>query len=143
MTDDDGHCPICLAALEVVGTAVDVITTVRTLRDPNASTTEKAVTTVGTVAGVFLPGGGYVAGAKAIVKRVAKREAKQVVAKTADNAADANRVGKDFTKKGKEEVIEQIRHRIMARLHAATVGLRRCQGSRLRKECLNRRTKLK
>jgi RHS repeat-associated protein len=85
--DPDGHCPKCIVA-EIALTVWDVVETVRTLRDPQASRTEKVVTVAGTVAGISLPGGGYGVGAKYVVKAL-KGKATKEVAKKADDAAKA------------------------------------------------------
>ncbi len=89
--DPDGHgvWAVVAAAVEVVGTVVDVVNTVQTIRDPKASAAEKVATVVGTAAGLALPAGGYSFGAK-IVKQAVKREAK-----VAKRANDAIEVGAD------------------------------------------------
>jgi len=69
-TDPDGKNPILAAAAiawglyEVGSTIYDAYTTYKTLRDPNASTTEKQLTTGLFVAGILpgVPGGGATAG---------------------------------------------------------------------------------
>ena len=61
LVDPDGRVVFTAAALaylafEVASTAIDVVNAVQTVRDPNATTTEKAVAVAGTVAGLALPG---------------------------------------------------------------------------------------
>ena len=82
--DPSGHCPPCAVVAEVALTFWDVVETVKTFRDPKASTAEKVAAVVGTAAGVVLPGGGYGVAGKAVVKAV-KREGAEVVAKKADD----------------------------------------------------------
>jgi RHS repeat-associated protein len=77
--DPTGHCPLCLVVAEIAGTVADVAATVQTLRDPNASRTEKVATVVGTVAGIVAPGGGYGVGAKYVVKALKGKATKTVV----------------------------------------------------------------
>jgi RHS repeat-associated protein len=82
-SDPTGHIvPLLLlgwAAVEIGLSAYDAYTTIETLADPNASAGEKLMVGTTFVAGVFMPGGGYTAGGKAIAKTVNQ----------ADNAADA------------------------------------------------------
>ena len=77
--DPDGHCPLCVVIAEIALTVYDISETVKTYRDPNASTAEKIVTSTGTAIGIIAPGGGYGAGGKAIVKRLFKREVKEAI----------------------------------------------------------------
>ena len=61
LVDPDGRVVFTAAALaylafEVVSTAIDVVNAVQTVRDPNATTADKAVAVVGAVAGLALPG---------------------------------------------------------------------------------------
>jgi RHS repeat-associated protein len=76
--DPTGHCTLCIIA-EIALTVADVAATVQTLRDPNASRTEKVATVVGTVAGIVAPGGGYGVGAKYVVKALKGKATKTVV----------------------------------------------------------------
>ena len=73
-SDPMGLCPVCLVALaayevyEIGSSVYDVYQAGKTLADPNASRREK-ITMVGlAAAGVFLPGGGYTAAGKRIIK---------------------------------------------------------------------------
>ena len=73
-TDPDGRLPI-LAIIPIVygiyevgSTFYDTYTAVKTFRDPNATTTERAITGGGLVAGIVLPGGGYGTAGKTVVR---------------------------------------------------------------------------
>jgi RHS repeat-associated protein len=71
--DPDGKEPVTVGLVlwglyEVGSTLYDAYTAHRTLNDPNASATEKSVTTGGLLAGILLPGGGYGTAGKAIVR---------------------------------------------------------------------------
>jgi RHS repeat-associated protein len=111
MTDPDGHCPWCVVALEVGSTIADVVTTVRTLRDPNASRAEQVATTAGAIVGIIAPGGGYGVAAKGLVKAfkaLTKADKAVDVAKglnKADNAVDvaknANKAKQGRTSSGR------------------------------------------
>jgi RHS repeat-associated protein len=75
-TDPDGRLPI-LAIIPIVYGAIelgvsiyDAYTTIQTVRDPNASKTEKTVTAGGFLAGVVLPGGGYGTAGKRVAREI-------------------------------------------------------------------------
>ena len=79
--DPTGHCPPCAiawAVAEVAGTVYDVVDTVRTVIDPNASRAEKVAAVGGTLLGAALPGAGYGKLAKTVVKEVERGTAKAV-----------------------------------------------------------------
>ena len=66
-TDPFCLCPVCVLVSEAceLGSGVyDVYQAATTLRDPNASNTEKTATVGLAAAGIFLPGGGYSAAGK-------------------------------------------------------------------------------
>lgn len=88
--DPDGHCPTCAKAwivAEISLTVWDIVETVKTYRDPNASRTEKVVMTAGTVIGIIGPGGGYGAGAKLVMKALKREGAEVVTRNVAEGAA--------------------------------------------------------
>jgi hypothetical protein len=114
MTDDDGHCPVCAVVIEVASIGWDIYETYRTVTDNRSSTAEKVATVVCTAAGLVAPGGGYSTLAKGIVRKAVRREAKEAVAKKADDAVEAagDRAGTNITpekaenlSKADEEVI--------------------------------------
>jgi RHS repeat-associated protein len=80
--DPDGHGIwfVVAAIVEVAATVVDVVSTVRTVRDPNASTAEKVASVVGTGVGLVAPAGGYGIAAKNLTRRMVRREATQQIA---------------------------------------------------------------
>ena len=122
MIDPDGRLPIIpiiigiWAVAEVAISAYDAYSTVETIADPNASRNEKLAAGGGFVVGLFTPGGGYGTGAKTVVKAVDKVvDLTKAVDKSADlvkaeqRAAKLSKVsrdGQDFTKAGKEAVID-------------------------------------
>lgn len=87
--DPDGRLPIIpiiagiWAAVEFGLSAYDAYDTGRTLLEPNASRTEKAVAATGFLGGLFAPGGGYGTLGKNTVKSL-------------DNAGDLAQAGKSF-----------------------------------------------
>jgi RHS repeat-associated protein len=71
--DPDGKEPVTIGLAiwglyEVGSTLYDAYTAYRTLNDPNASATERSVTTGGLLAGIILPGGGYGTAGKAVLR---------------------------------------------------------------------------
>lgn len=87
LIDPDGRLPIVpilLAAWAVVEaglSAYDAYETGKTLMDPNASRTEKAVVTAGFLGGLAAPGGGYGTAGKQVVKTVTKNATEEFVEK--------------------------------------------------------------
>lgn len=107
--DPDGHgiWVVVATIVEVAATVVDVVSTVRTVRDPNASAAEKVSSVVGTAVGMAAPEGGYGIAAKAITRRIVKREGTALV-KTADNVKKPNPYGSPGKPDHQEEVQRQI-----------------------------------
>ncbi|HYU79716.1 MAG TPA: RHS repeat-associated core domain-containing protein, partial [Vicinamibacterales bacterium] len=71
--DPDGRNPLLIIPIlyglyELGSTAYDVYTTYQTFRDPNATTTERAVTGGGLLLGAIAPGGGYATGGRALFR---------------------------------------------------------------------------
>ena len=111
LVDPDGRVVFTAAALaylafEVASTAIDVVNAVQTVRDPNASTTEKAVAVAGAVAGLAVPGP---------TGKLATTAGKALRAQRAAQLETNRRVGRAFEKtvtatlKGKQsDVVEQL-----------------------------------
>ncbi len=87
--DPSGHCPLCWAIAEVVGTVADVAATVQVFRDPQASGTERFATVTGTVVGILAPGAGYGVAAKAITRKFRREATETIVKKTTTPAAQS------------------------------------------------------
>jgi RHS repeat-associated protein len=91
--DPTGHCPKCIVAGEVALTAWDVVETIRTFRDPNASRREKIAVTAGTALGIVTIGGGYGVASKYVVKAASRRAPQQAVTRSANATAKATAGG--------------------------------------------------
>ncbi|MGB7068405.1 MAG: RHS repeat-associated core domain-containing protein [Pyrinomonadaceae bacterium] len=107
--DPDGHCPPCAvgwAIVEAAATVYDVIDTVRTFRDRNATRAEKFAVAGGTLLGVVLPGGGYGTAAKSLVKASRREAAEAKVTKAANGVkprGSRNPVVAKAAAKGRQE----------------------------------------
>ncbi len=111
LVDPDGRVVFTAAALaylafEVVSTAIDVVNAVQTVRDPNATTADKAVAVAGAVAGLAVPGP---------TGKLATTAGKALRAQRAAQLETNRRVGRAFEKtvtatlKGKQsDVVEQL-----------------------------------